>query len=228
MKNSREQQREHTRSAILKAAIQELSVNGFDGASTSEIMKSAGVNKALLYYYFKDKAGLYAAALEEATRRRMESLTAVLKADCSAGERLLRTALLHFDRFIKEPESQRLVIFEAIRSWSRKDRKTVTVSKEYSEWLERAQATIREGIRKRELREVNPFQVMIAMVGMNLHYFQSSQLISFTSGKDALSGQAVAVQRKAMLEFLASALFSDPIEGRRIARKALKKIPIPM
>jgi AcrR family transcriptional regulator len=228
MIHTREHQREQTRAAILKAAIKELSVRGFDGASTSQIMKSAGVNKALLYYYFKDKAGLYAAALEEATRRRMDTLMSTLDAKCSAGERLLRTALLHFDRFLREPESQRLVVFEAQRSWSRKDKSSVVVSKEYSEWLERTQATIREGIRKGELREVNPFQVMIAMVGMNLHYFQSSQLISFTSGSDTLSRQAVAAQRKAMLEFFASSLFTSPAEGRRQAKNALKNIPIPI
>ncbi|HUB50533.1 MAG TPA: TetR/AcrR family transcriptional regulator [Terracidiphilus sp.] len=228
MTPSREQQREHTRAAILKAAIKELSIHGFDGASTSQIMKSAGINKALLYYYFKDKAGLYSAALEEATRRRMEAMMGALDAKCSAGERLLRTVLLHFDRFLREPESQRLVIFESIRSWSRRDKSAVVVSKEYSEWLERTQATIREGIKSGELRDVNPFQVMIALVGMNLHYFQSSQLISFTSGSDMLSREAVASQRKAMLEFFASSLFSSPVVGRRKAKNALNNIPFPI
>jgi TetR/AcrR family transcriptional regulator len=228
MTNSREEQREHTRAAILKAAIRELSIHGYDGASTNQIMKSAGVNKALLYYYFKDKAGLYVAALEEATGRRMDFMMTALHAKCSAGERLLRTALLHFDRFLAEPESQRLVIFEAIRSRSRKDKATVAVSKEYSEWLDRTQATIREGIRSGELRQVNPFQVMIALVGMNLHYFQSSQLISFTQRSDTLSSPAVVAQRKAMLEFFASSLFTDPKEGRRKAKRALKNVPLPI
>src|ERR1043165_8555852 len=56
---------EKTRAAIMKAALEEFAHEGAAGARTDEIARRAGVNKALLYYYFKDKEGLYAAALEE-------------------------------------------------------------------------------------------------------------------------------------------------------------------
>ena len=56
---------EKTRAAVLKAALEEFSHEGVTGARTDEIARRAGVNKALLYYYFKDKEGLYAAALEQ-------------------------------------------------------------------------------------------------------------------------------------------------------------------
>ena len=56
---------EKTRAAILKAALEEFSHEGVTGARTDEIARRAGVNKALLYYYFKDKEGLYAAALDQ-------------------------------------------------------------------------------------------------------------------------------------------------------------------
>ena len=56
---------DHTRKAILRAAIREFSTHGLSGARTDAIAESAKVNKALLYYYFKSKTGLYAAAIEE-------------------------------------------------------------------------------------------------------------------------------------------------------------------
>src|SRR6267154_6338960 len=56
---------EKTRAAILKAALEEFMHEGPSGARTEEIARRAGVNKALLYYYFKDKEGLYTAALEQ-------------------------------------------------------------------------------------------------------------------------------------------------------------------
>ena len=56
---------EKTRAAILNAALEEFAHEGVTGARTDEIARSAGVNKALLYYYFKDKDGLYAAVLEQ-------------------------------------------------------------------------------------------------------------------------------------------------------------------
>ena len=54
-----------TRKAILRAAIREFSNHGLAGARTDAIAESAKVNKALLYYYFKSKTGLYAAAIKE-------------------------------------------------------------------------------------------------------------------------------------------------------------------
>lgn len=44
---------------ILEAAEREFIDKGFNGARLGEIAKQAGVNKALIYYYFKDKEKLY-------------------------------------------------------------------------------------------------------------------------------------------------------------------------
>ena len=58
-------QPEESRAAILKAAVREFAQEGVAGARTDAIARSAGVNKALLYYYFKDKESLYGAVLDE-------------------------------------------------------------------------------------------------------------------------------------------------------------------
>jgi AcrR family transcriptional regulator len=43
------------RKKILKAAEELFSQNGFNGTSVNQIAEKADVNKALIYYYFKDK-----------------------------------------------------------------------------------------------------------------------------------------------------------------------------
>jgi len=53
------------RAAILKAAIDEFAEKGFSGARTETIAQAAGVNKAMLHYYFVDKETLYAEVLEK-------------------------------------------------------------------------------------------------------------------------------------------------------------------
>src|SRR5216683_5407755 len=81
---------EKTRAAILEAALKEFAHEGVAGARTEEIARSAGVNKALLYYYFKDKDGLYASALEQVFSGLFETVMAVLeRADLPPRERLL-------------------------------------------------------------------------------------------------------------------------------------------
>lgn len=49
---------ENTKQRILEAAAHEFASKGFDGARVGEIAKSAGVNKALIYYYYKNKEEL--------------------------------------------------------------------------------------------------------------------------------------------------------------------------
>ena len=56
---------DQTRARILEAAVNEFSAkSGLAGARTEQIAEAAGVNKALLYYYFQSKQALYDAALE--------------------------------------------------------------------------------------------------------------------------------------------------------------------
>ena len=59
------QQFDTTREKIARAAEVEFAAKGFDGARIDAIASRAGVNKALIYYYFKSKAGLLDVLLDE-------------------------------------------------------------------------------------------------------------------------------------------------------------------
>ena len=54
-----------SKTRILEAALLEFQQKGQAGARMQEIADRAGVNKAMLHYYFRDKAGLYQATLQE-------------------------------------------------------------------------------------------------------------------------------------------------------------------
>jgi TetR/AcrR family transcriptional regulator len=67
-----------TQEAILKAALQEFSDKGFDGARVDEIALRSGAQKYLIYYYFKSKDGLFLAVLEHmyaTLRKRQKDLS---------------------------------------------------------------------------------------------------------------------------------------------------------
>ena len=48
-----------TKQKIITEARELFSKKGFDATTVDDIAKSSGVNKALIYYYFKNKSGLY-------------------------------------------------------------------------------------------------------------------------------------------------------------------------
>lgn len=54
-----------SRARVFAAAAEEFAARGFDGAKVDRIAERAGVNKAMLYYHFTDKAALYRAVVGE-------------------------------------------------------------------------------------------------------------------------------------------------------------------
>ncbi len=48
-----------TKENIIQNAMYLFSENGFDGTTIDDIAKKSSINKAMIFYYFKNKAGLY-------------------------------------------------------------------------------------------------------------------------------------------------------------------------
>jgi AcrR family transcriptional regulator len=60
--------------AILKAAGEEFAEKGFEAASINRIIQRSGMSKGSVYYYFEDKADLFATTLERSTQRLMDEI----------------------------------------------------------------------------------------------------------------------------------------------------------
>src|SRR5713226_2531011 len=69
---------QRAREVILDAAEAVFAEHGFDGARSDAIAKASGYNVSLLFQYFGDKLGLYAAVLQRAERQTSELQTRVL------------------------------------------------------------------------------------------------------------------------------------------------------
>src|SRR5437870_13256066 len=88
---------EESRAAILDAAVREFSREGVAGARTDAIARSARVNKALLYYYFKDKEALYNAVLDQVFGGLLVASEEVLSLDLPPKETLLAYSRTRLD-----------------------------------------------------------------------------------------------------------------------------------
>jgi len=219
---------DNARSRILDAATQEFSANGLAGARTERIAEAAGVNKALLYYYFRSKDALYAAAIEAVASRIAITSMSVLSQDCSPGERLLRSALNHFDRIYSQPVFQTLMQQEMIRL--RMGESTAVnplVEKLFRPMGEKTLAVVEEGIRSGELIPVESSQVMYAALGANVFYFLSAPMMRLIAGGDPMERSALEFRRKVAVEYLGQAIFIDREHGAQAAARVLADTPMP-
>src|SRR5271156_4273771 len=169
---------DRTRRTILRAAIREFSAHGLAGARTDAIAESAKVNKALLYYYFKSKSGLYAASIEEVSSAVVERAFAALDPKHSAGERVLRTALSHFDRILTQRDFQSLMQQEMVRMRrGESEALPAMVKNVFKPLLVKLQQAIHEGIESGELCRMDWLQVVYSALGANVFYFLSAPML---------------------------------------------------
>jgi len=225
---SQAERADQTRTRILEAAIREFSENGLAGARTEHIAEAAGVNKALLYYYFQGKEALYTAALETMAERVQSASMAVLDADAPAGERFLQIILNHFDRIHSNPEFQSLMQHEMIRMHQGEvDALTPLAEGLFRPLWMRTRAVVEEGIAAGELIPAEWTQMIYAGLGANVFYFLSAPIMRLTLGFDPLERGALEFRRKAAIEYLGQAIFIDREHGKRLAERVLAASPMP-
>ena len=217
-----------TRGKILRAAVREFSTHGLFGARTDAIARSARVNKALLYYYFENKQGLYAAAVEEVSEEVVNNALAALDPAYSAGERLLRSALNHFDRILTQREFQSLMQQEMVRFRHNSGGALPHFFRTaFKPLLEKLQRAVAEGIRAGELCAADPLQIVYSIFGANVFYFLSAPMMQFALPFEPLDPKALRERRIAAVQFLGMALFTDRAHGARLAKRVLATMPMP-
>jgi TetR/AcrR family transcriptional regulator len=227
-KPSPRERAEHTRKTILEAAIREFSAHGLSGARTEAIAESAGANKALLYYYFKSKRDLYVAAIEEVSGKVVENALAALDPAFSAGERLLRAALTHFDRILTQREFQSLLQQEMVRFRREESGATpLFFQAAFRPLMEKLRLAVEEGMKKRELCEMDALQVLYSIFGANVFYFLSAPMVQPALPFKLFDVDALRLRREAAVQFLGNALFRDRAYGTRLANRVLAEMPMP-
>lgn len=116
---------------LLEAAANEFARAGYEGARIEAVATAAGCNRALVYHYFGDKAGLFEAVLGEAADYRSRQM--------SQQPTTLAEGLIYwFGQNLAEPRRIRLIMQEALAE--RPDAEPTERRKEY---LDRQLAVVR-------------------------------------------------------------------------------------
>lgn len=217
-----------TRARILEAALREFSSLGMAGARMDQIAGSAGVNKALLYYHFDSKENLYAAALEMVAAKVRDRSMAVFLLKASPGERLLRSALGHFDRILEQGEFQSLMQQEMMRMHQGEpSAMSIVVKRVFAPMQAMHQAMVREGIASGELIDADWMQIHLSALGANVFYFLAAPVWRLLMDFDPFAPEVLAARRRAMVEFLGQAVFMDRSHGAELAARVLADTPMP-
>lgn len=214
-------QPEESRAAILNAAVAEFADYGIAGARTDAIARAARVNKALLYYYFKDKDALYEAVLDHVFGGLRARVMPVLDSKLPPRQRILEYLGTYFDYIAANPRFPRVVQAEWMRSGERSARMQRVAKQYFLPISDKVTELLRMGVAAGEFRPVNPMDFLPSVVGVIIFYFSAAPLMKRLTNIDPLSPQRIRERRDFVLNFISAALFQPSIaESERARRKA--------
>lgn len=155
-----------TQSKIFEAATEVFEEKGYTGARMQEIADRAGINKALLHYYYRTKDQLFLAVFHVLLKKMFDKLLSIFNEEATFKEKMRRYLDEHIDFLIKNP---RLPIFLL---------NEISHNPELAEGLRETlqEANIRELIYEKHSRELKNYgikksdlpQLMITIAGMSV------------------------------------------------------------
>ena len=138
------------REVLMRSAIKLFAENGFDAVTTRMIAADAGVNMALISYYFNSKDGLFDAIIDERIPFFGSRLRSIQKLEITAFEKLQLAISAYFDRILSSPDFAKMIYRElSLKKRSSKSEKIMEAFKKNQLLLEEI---IKEGQDKNEFR----------------------------------------------------------------------------
>lgn len=201
-----------TEQRILTAARTVFLRRGTAGARMQEIAAEAGVNQALLHYYFRSKERLSTAVFQQIAPRVFPALIQTLGADISLDEKIERIVGLYLETLaqnqflpgylISEMHHHPQRVQQLFHSALGADPRGVMLV-----LLKNLERQINERVRDGTMRPIKPHQFLINLISLCIFPFAARPMLSIVFGMDDAAFMHFIDQRKKELpEFFRSAL----------------------
>ncbi len=155
------------RSEMMRAAERVFSAKGFHHTTMKEIGRESEFAAGTLYHFFRDKTDLYFTLLEEKVRELLRYLQSEVSKAVSSAEKITRLIKAETAFFEKNKGFSRIFISErSSLEWAAKKDLKKRMDKIYQTHLNFVTGIIRDGLRRREFKKLNPKKAAYALVGM--------------------------------------------------------------
>jgi TetR/AcrR family transcriptional regulator len=211
------------RAKIVKSAEHLFAARGYSGAAIRDIARSAGVNSAMIHYYFGNKEGLYHSILETAAIEVREKLLKTISTASSADQRLSQFVHAYATYIFSHPDLARILHRELLAGGPHlKEIAQQTFIANY----EIAREWMRRGVRSRELRPIDTDLAPISLIGMILIFQIAQPLISVTLGRNRYDEKFVQrIADHTVNLFLTGAGSNRPAGSKAATRRGSKRKP---
>ena len=161
--NRAESENGSARQRLLAAATDLFTQRGYAATTVREIVGAAGVTKPVLYYYFRNKEGIYLELMRRAFARLDELISDSIGDRGSATQELLRLCDRTYTLFMENVKVARVMY--SIYYGPQQGAPYFDFDSYHLKFQEAVRGLIQEGIRKGEFRKGNPEDMTWAILG---------------------------------------------------------------
>ncbi|MBI3138913.1 MAG: TetR/AcrR family transcriptional regulator [Sphingobacteriales bacterium] len=183
-----------TEEKILAAAKKIFVQQGMAGARMQDIADEAGINKALLHYYFKNKEQLFEVIFMEAAGRLFPRINEIFLSDQPLFEKIERFCSEYITIVLENPYLPLFVLNEINRDpdyflgkvWKGKN----------VPQPEKFLAQIEKEVAKGTIRRISPLNLLMNLISMTIFPFVAKPMFQKNLGLDEWQFRATMEQRK--------------------------------
>ncbi|NEW84759.1 MAG: TetR/AcrR family transcriptional regulator [Mariniphaga sp.] len=173
-----------TEEKIYDAARRIFILKGMDGARMQEIADEAGMNKALLHYYFRSKENLFKAVFKDTFTKFFIKVKDTLFSDISAKEKLIA----FIDNYINLIQANPYVPQFIINEINRDPQMLKTMMFESEIEPQKILELFLSEVQRNNLSKLDPRHIVISLLGMLIFPFIARpllQMVYFNDDQDA-------------------------------------------
>jgi len=194
-----------TEELILDAATNIFQQKGMDGARMQEIADTAGINKAMLHYYYRSKQKLFEAVFKSAINLMAPKIIKIIEKD----EHLFDKIRNFTDKYISFISKHSFIPTFIIHELNRNPDmiKDIFISKFEDSIKSKLVNQIEELIEKGEIIPIKPEQLLVNIVSMSIFPFIAKPLLSAVLQKNEKEYKQLIEERKThVAEFIINAI----------------------
>ena len=151
-----------TKDAVFASAASQFSSRGFNGVSTDDIARDAGVNKAMIYYHFADKLALYRTIVCEGLQAMGETVGAIAACAQTPAQKLDAFVEAFVRMTERRPWMPAIMLREIAEGAPRLDPETMSHMRKV---IENFAAILKQGQHLGSFRAIHPLLAYESIIG---------------------------------------------------------------
>lgn len=182
-----------TEAKIVQAARKLFTQKGYDGTKTRDIAKEAGINLALLNYYFRSKEKLFEIIMQENMSRFMQVISDIVNnEETLIGEKIRLLVHNYIDMLTLFPDMPLFVM-----NHLKNDNQRVEMRQRFmgSHFMKQ----IQEEMKKGKIIPIHPINIMMNIVGLTIFPFVARPMVQNAKGISSEQFNALMQERKKLI-----------------------------